>query len=200
MEHIVDDCSLHSLPGGLAAFTACRNLCWPPYGPSSLAELFSAQYSDDASVSLPEDLYPFQDVALEAAPLPSFQETYGAKMEDECYNAPASYHHHPHPHPHTPHSQYDFPHYPTTPYHYPQPAAAYDPPPPDSYNSLPHFPSPAAELAVNTALGGPRQRRASLPLQRSESTRSREELGETVYLTWMHISTLKRYDSHVDYE
>ncbi|XP_046676260.1 probable nuclear hormone receptor HR38 isoform X1 [Homalodisca vitripennis] len=146
----------------------------PPYGPSSLAELFSAQYSDDASVSLPEDLYPFQDVALEAAPLPSFQETYGAKMEDECYNAPASYHHHPHPHPHTPHSQYDFPHYPTTPYHYPQPAAAYDPPPPDSYNSLPHFPSPAAELAVNTALGGPRQRRASLPLQRSESTSSSE--------------------------
>ncbi|KAK9510084.1 hypothetical protein O3M35_004942 [Rhynocoris fuscipes] len=39
----------------------------------------------------------------------------------------------------------------------------------ESY-SLPHFPT-NAELSVNTALG-PRQRRASLPLQRSESTSS----------------------------
>ncbi|KAL1124808.1 hypothetical protein AAG570_001429, partial [Ranatra chinensis] len=44
----------------------------------------------------------------------------------------------------------------------------------DSY-SLPHFPSTptAVELSVNTAIS-PRQRRASLPLQRSESTSSSE--------------------------
>lgn len=53
------------------------------------------------------------------------------------------------------------------------PAAGYDGPTApiahqESY-SLPHFPT-STELSVNTALG-PRQRRASLPLQRSESTR-----------------------------
>lgn len=78
-----------------------------PFGPSSFAELLSAPYSEDASVSLPEDLDPFQEVTLEPAPLPSFQETYGFKMDDECYNvaapapAPTPYHI-PHPS-HTPH-------------------------------------------------------------------------------------------------
>ncbi|XP_054283667.1 probable nuclear hormone receptor HR38 isoform X2 [Macrosteles quadrilineatus] len=154
-----------------------------PFGASSFAELLSAPYPDpeEATASLPEDLDPFQDVALEAAPLPSFQETYGFKMDDECYTpaVPAAYHHH-HAAPHTPHSQpqyeYHQPHYssPATPYYPSQPATAFEPTQhPQDYlsHSLPHFPSPAAELAVNTALG-PRQRRASLPLQRSESTSS----------------------------
>lgn len=76
-----------------------------PFGPSSFAELLTAPYCDDASASLPEDLDPFQEVTLEPAPLPSFQETYGFKMDEECYNvaapAPSPYHI---PHgPHTPH-------------------------------------------------------------------------------------------------
>nr|XP_018912910.1 PREDICTED: LOW QUALITY PROTEIN: nuclear receptor subfamily 4 group A member 1 [Bemisia tabaci] len=64
-------------------------------------------------------------------------------------------------HPHPP--QYYSPH--THP-----PTAA--PSPQESY-SLPHFPSSSAELHATTALG-PRHRRASLPLQRSESTSSSE--------------------------
>ncbi|XP_039280267.1 probable nuclear hormone receptor HR38 isoform X2 [Nilaparvata lugens] len=67
---------------------------------------------------------------------------------------------HPHPHPH--------------PHYYP-PHQHFEPSPPQDSYSLPHFPTPtAAELAVNTALGS-RQRRASLPLQRSESTSSSSE-------------------------
>lgn len=152
-----------------------------PFGPSSFAELLSAPYSEDASVSLPEELDPFHDVVFpqgpDPAPLPSFQETYaslGFKMDDECYNvaaAPTTPYHHHHHHPAAP-SQYEYQqqhHYPSTPY-YPQQPTGFDPTPQESY-SLPHFPSPTAELSVNTSLAPARQRRASLPLQRSESTR-----------------------------
>lgn len=75
--------------------------------------------------------------------------------------------------PQSAHSPQQLPPHPA--YHATAATAAAAPPPPqlgahhhDSY-SLPHFPS-GAELSVNTGLG-PRQRRASLPLQRSESTR-----------------------------
>lgn len=81
------------------------------YGPTttSFAELLTAPYGEDVAAALAEDLDPFQDVALDPAPpLPSFQETYGFKMDDECYNvatpAPAQYHHH-HPHHHSPHTR-----------------------------------------------------------------------------------------------
>lgn len=130
-----------------------------------------------------------------AAALPSFQETYstryvrpesatefGIKMDEDCYGpGPASYHHPAHGHVPA-HVAYEYhhhqqQHYSPAPYYaatqpcspgYEPPAAAH---PQDSY-SLPHFPS-AAELHAAAALG-PRQRRASLPLQRSESASSGE--------------------------
>ncbi|KAJ4441357.1 putative nuclear hormone receptor hr38, partial [Periplaneta americana] len=138
------------------------------------------------------------------APLPSFQETYsprytrpadlagtshqhGYKMDEECYNVPTPYnhnHHHPHHHPAvvptpTP-SPYDFQPTPPQPAPYspyfppqPQQSPGFDPTPlPQDTYSLPHFPS-TSELHVTTTLS-PRQRRASLPLQRSESTSSSE--------------------------
>ncbi|XP_067002454.1 probable nuclear hormone receptor HR38 [Anabrus simplex] len=135
------------------------------------------------------------------APLPSFQETYsprytrphpelaslGFKMDDECYSVGPYNHHHHHPHPH-PHQSPPVPTPAPSPYEFqpqPQPPfSPYFPPHPqqspsfepalltqDTY-SLPHFPS-TSELHVTTSLS-PRQRRASLPLQRSESTSSSE--------------------------
>nr|CAD7195845.1 unnamed protein product [Timema douglasi] len=121
------------------------------------------------------------------------------KMEDECYNVSSfanhlqhHHHHHHHHHQATPHhhhhhqpplpspapaSPYDFtPTHPThhqppfSPYYHPaqaSPGFEAGPAVQDTY-SLPHFPS-TAELHVSTSLS-PRQRRASLPLQRSEST------------------------------
>ncbi|CAH0557202.1 unnamed protein product [Brassicogethes aeneus] len=163
-----------------------------PFGSSSFADLLNAPFSEDPSGILPpEDLDPFPDVTLHSqppspAPLPSFQETYSIryqqataststsfKMDEECYNV--SYHH-PH-HVGTPH------HYDYQQLQYP-PASPYYPPPQtcspsfealisqDSY-SLPSYQSTTSELHVSTALS-PRQRRASLPLQRSESTSSSE--------------------------
>ena len=133
------------------------------------------------------------------APLPSFQETYsprytrptelastshqqGYKMDEECYNVSTPYnhnhhHHHPAVAPTPAPSPYDF--QPNPPQ--PAPYSPYFPPQPqqspgfestpltqETY-SLPHFPS-TSELHVTTTLS-PRQRRPSLPLQRSESTR-----------------------------
>ncbi|XP_017775255.1 PREDICTED: probable nuclear hormone receptor HR38 isoform X2 [Nicrophorus vespilloides] len=152
-----------------------------PFGSSSFADLLS--FPDDPSAVLPpEDLDPFPEVALQSqppspAPLPSFQETYSVryntfKMEEECFNA---YHHHPaHVAAPTHHYEYQQHQYTTSPY-YPPPQCS-----PgfdslisqDSY-SLPPYQSAASELHVSTALS-PRQRRASLPLQRSESTSSSE--------------------------
>ncbi|XP_019763493.1 probable nuclear hormone receptor HR38 isoform X2 [Dendroctonus ponderosae] len=150
----------------------------------------------------PEDLDPFADVALpppsSPAPLPSFQETYRVfqqqqpqtaqdlppqqqqqqqfKMDEDCGFNVAPYH----PVPTSHHYEYQQLHqYPV--------ASPYYPPPPtcspsfdalmaqsgESY-SLPTYQVPSAtELHVSTALS-PRQRRASLPLQRSESTSSSE--------------------------
>ncbi|XP_021937734.1 probable nuclear hormone receptor HR38 isoform X4 [Zootermopsis nevadensis] len=134
-----------------------------------------------------------------AAPLPSFQETYsprytrptelastsqqqGYKMDEECYNVPTPYnhnHHHHHPAvvPTPAPSPYDFqPSAPQpAPYspYFPQQSPGFEPTPlPQDTYSLPHFPS-TSELHVTTTLS-PRQRRASLPLQRSESTSSSE--------------------------
>lgn len=162
------------------------------FGSSSFADLLNAPFSDDPSGVLPpEDLDPFPDVALHSqpsspAPLPSFQETYSVryqtpsstatssfKMDEECYNV--SYHH---------------PHHVAAPHHYEYqqlqypPASPYYPPPQTcspSFESLmsqepyslPSYQSTTSELHVSTALS-PRQRRASLPLQRSESTSSSE--------------------------
>ncbi|KAK9879412.1 hypothetical protein WA026_006478 [Henosepilachna vigintioctopunctata] len=163
-----------------------------PFGTSSFADLLTAPFSDEPSAILPqEDLDPFSEVQLHSqpsspAPLPSFQETYSLKytqpsssstykMDEECFNV--SYHH-PAPH-----------HVVTHPYDYQQlqfsGGSPYYPPPQtcsssfealmgqESY-SLPAYQSSAtSELHVSTALS-PRQRRASLPLQRSESTSSSE--------------------------
>ncbi|KAF6214951.1 hypothetical protein GE061_009696 [Apolygus lucorum] len=126
----------------------------------------------------------------------------GFKMEDECYNVSGYHGHPPPPEAApSPTGHYEYhhpPHHHPGPHHPPPPSSAPSPyypnyfnaqlPPPsaqppnagyespaapiahqESY-SLPHFPT-NTELSVNTALG-PRQRRASLPLQRSESTSS----------------------------
>ncbi|XP_014290139.1 probable nuclear hormone receptor HR38 isoform X2 [Halyomorpha halys] len=162
------------------------------FGSSSFAELLSAPYPEESTAALPEDLDPFQDVVFhgspEPAPLPSFQETYasslGFKMEEECYTVAGAYQ--PTPQPTPPQGHYEYPqpaahpgYYPGyfggphhgAPPHQPPPHPPYEPAPAhqESY-SLPHFPT-STELSVNTTLG-PRQRRASLPLQRSESTSS----------------------------
>lgn len=103
-------------------------------------------------------------------------------MDEECFNVAASYHQPSHgPHAAHPSHTAHYPEYPTHAY----PPSPYFPPPTcstgfdnghmvsqDTY-SLPPFPSAVAELHVTTALS-PRQRRASLPLQRSESTSSSE--------------------------
>ncbi|XP_075212010.1 hormone receptor-like in 38 isoform X2 [Lycorma delicatula] len=158
------------------------------FGSSSFSELLSAPYAEDAAATLPEELDPFQDVfpsaqGSDSAPLPSFQETYsslGFKMDEECYSYPQTgpgpgqydYQHHHHHH----QTQYPptAPATPATPTHYYPSPHQFEPSPTQDSYSLPHFPSPTTELAVNTALG-PRQRRASLPLQRSESTSSSSE-------------------------
>lgn len=127
------------------------------------------------------------------ATLPSFEETYslrysrpelaanfGIKMDEDCYNVgPASYHHPAHGHVPA-HIAYDFhpqqhftPGYytgaqPCSPGYEPVPAAPAVHPQ-DSY-SLPPFPSGADVMGSLS----PRQRRASLPLQRSESASSGE--------------------------
>lgn len=94
------------------------------------------------------------------------------KMEEECFNV--SYHHPPAPAHH--YESYQQHQYTSSPY--------YPPPQPcspsyeslmtqESSYSLPPYQTTASELHVSTALS-PRQRRASLPLQRSESTSSSE--------------------------
>ncbi|CAG9767613.1 unnamed protein product [Ceutorhynchus assimilis] len=161
--------------------------------PSALLQPAPEDLDPFADVALPPPVSP--------APLPSFQETYRLfqqqqpqpqqqqqslppqqeqqpqfKMDDECgfnvapYHPVASSHHYEYQQMH----QYSA----TSPYY---------PPPPtcspsfetlmaqggESY-SLPSYQAPAtSELHVSTALS-PRQRRASLPLQRSESTSSSE--------------------------
>nr|CAD7394297.1 unnamed protein product [Timema cristinae] len=145
--------------------------------PFCLQETYSPRYIRPQSSTSPE--------------LTSLSSTYGivTKMEDECYNVsiittitititrpPPTYHHHhqpPLPSP-SPASPYDFTptHHqpPFSPYYHPaqaSPGFEAGPVAQDTY-SLPHFPS-TAELHVSTSLS-PRQRRASLPLQRSEST------------------------------
>ncbi|KAL1457957.1 hypothetical protein WDU94_008137 [Cyamophila willieti] len=125
------------------------------------------------------------------------QEAYAAslgfKLEDDINYTELPYrnnnnnntahhnHHHHHQQYHSPpHSHYEFP---PTPHHFPQynpyhpqlESSGPVPPSPqqDSY-SLPHFPSPTSELHINTTLPTVKPRRASLPLQRSESTSSSE--------------------------
>nr|CAD7457739.1 unnamed protein product [Timema tahoe] len=151
----------------------------------SFQETYSPRYIRPQSSTSPE--------------LTSLSSTYGivTKMEDECYNvssfsnhhqhhhhhhhhhhqaAPHHHHHHPPPLPSpAPASPYDFTptHHqpPFSPYYHPaqtSPGFEAGPVVQDTY-SLPHFPS-TAELHVSTSMS-PRQRRASLPLQRSESTR-----------------------------
>ncbi|KAB0798291.1 hypothetical protein PPYR_09284 [Photinus pyralis] len=161
-----------------------------PFCSSSFADLLTAPFSDDPSnVLSSEDLDPFPEVALESqpsspTPLPSFQETYSVrfntpyKMDEECFNI--AYHHHQHgqvatpPAPH--HYEYQQHHqYATTPYYPPpqtctsgfQNVASHE-----SY-SLPIYQTITAEMHVSTPLS-PGHRRASLPLQRSESTSSSE--------------------------
>ncbi|XP_030747965.1 probable nuclear hormone receptor HR38 [Sitophilus oryzae] len=181
--------------------SACDVYIMTQFGSSSFAELLNAPFSDEPSAILqptPEDLDPFADVALQPpvspAPLPSFQETYRVfqqqppphqglppqqpqqfKMEEECgFNV--SYHHPVQPSHHYEYQQMQY-----------SASSPYYPPPPtcsasfenimgqggEPY-SLPSYQVPSAtELHVSTALS-PRQRRASLPLQRSESTSSSE--------------------------
>lgn len=143
-----------------------------PFGPSSFADLLNAPFSDDPTSALAsEELNPFADVTLHSQPssplpLPSFQETYSVryqspfKMDEECFNVSYQQHHY----------DYSQQQYPT--------ASPYYPPPPsfeahlsqqESY-SLPVYSS--SELHVTTTLS--KSRRASLPLQRSESTSSSE--------------------------
>lgn len=156
-----------------------------PFGSSSFADLLSAPFPDDPSAILPpEELDPFPEVALHSqpsspAPLPSFQETYSIrystpfKMEEE-YNI--SYHHPTHvAAPSTHHYEYQPHQYATTPY-YPPPqcSTGFESLLSQESYSLPSYQSsPTTELHITTALS-PRQRRASLPLQRSESTSSSE--------------------------
>ncbi|XP_074032734.1 hormone receptor-like in 38 isoform X1 [Leptinotarsa decemlineata] len=152
------------------------------FGSSSFADLLNAPFADDSSAVLPsEELNPFVDVALHSqspspVPLPSFQETYSVryqppfKMDEESFNI--SYHHSPSTSHH-----YECQRIPYTPA-----ANPYYPPPqscmPTSFDttlsqepfSLSSYKSATADLNVSTA----KQRRASLPLQRSESTSSSE--------------------------
>lgn len=174
-----------------------------PFASSSFSELLSAPYPVDPSSGLQEELDPFSEVVFQQqqpvqhtladvpqsppslstspAPLPSFQETYsvryrselGFKMDEECF---ASYHQ-----PAAPPHHYEYPQ------HHQYPPSPYFPPPQtcaagfdnghliqqETY-SLPPFSSTIAELHVTTALSPTRQRRPSLPLQRSESTSSSE--------------------------
>lgn len=134
-------------------------------------------------------------VGFSPTPLPSFQETYtvqryprqelqslGIKMDEDCYNNPVyssasypeyptavAYHHHHHHH----HQGYYQPEPTPTPTPVPQ-----EP----QYSPMPMVYSPAATTPVpppttapidlhTAAAVTPRQGRASLPLQRSESTR-----------------------------
>ncbi|KAI5743292.1 hypothetical protein M8J77_016478 [Diaphorina citri] len=126
----------------------------------------------------------------------AYAASLGFKLEEDISYTELPYnnnnnnaHHHHHPHHHRqyhspPHSHYEFPpthhppHFPQStynPYH-PQlePSAPLPPSQQDSY-SLPHFPSPTSELHINTTLPTVKPRRASLPLQRSESTSSSSE-------------------------
>ncbi|KAJ8912740.1 hypothetical protein NQ315_016695 [Exocentrus adspersus] len=160
-----------------------------PFASSSFADLLNAPYLEDLSDTIPEDSDPFAEVALRSqpsspAPLPSFQETYSvryhtpnsasANMEDECCSV--SYQSQTTPH-NSSISQYDYQHalYTTTSsyYHSPQTCTS-------SFNvsishesySLPPYQT-SSDLTVSTPQ---KARRASLPLQRSESTSSSESL------------------------
>ncbi|XP_057667701.1 probable nuclear hormone receptor HR38 isoform X2 [Diorhabda carinulata] len=143
-----------------------------PFGPSSFADLLNAPFLDDpTSAVISEELNPFADVAIESQPssplpLPSFQETYSVryqspfKMDEECFNVSYQQHNH----------YYDYSQQQYTPA-----CSFYNPPPStDTVNSqesysLPVYPS--SDLHVTTSS---KSRRASLPLQRSESTSSSE--------------------------
>ncbi|KAG5883197.1 hypothetical protein JTB14_033098 [Gonioctena quinquepunctata] len=156
-----------------------------PFGSSSFADLLNAPFTDDSSAVLSsEELNPFIEVALHSQPpspipLPSFQETYSVryqppfKMDEDCFSV--SYHHSPST---SHHYEYQHRQYTST-------SSPYYPPPPqscipsfeatvsqESY-SLPSYQTSTSELHVNTAMSA-KQRRASLPLQRSESTSSSE--------------------------
>lgn len=161
-----------------------------PFGSSSFADLLNAPYSDDPSGTLaPEEIDPFAEVALQSqpsspAPLPSFQETYSLryqapnsaalKMDEECFSV--SYHQQTTSH-NISISHYDYQqlqYTATTNPYYPSPqtcTSSFDPSTSQESYSLP--PYQTSELHV-TATQNPRQRRASLPLQRSESTSSSE--------------------------
>lgn len=154
------------------------------FSSSSFADLLTSPFQDDPSTSVlpPEELDPFPEVSLHSqppspAPLPSFQETYSVrystpyKMEEEYIS-----YHHAVPHP----SHYEYPsHHPyaTTPYYPPPPTCSasmgFETMAPHESYSLPPFQTTTAEMQVSTAMS-PRHRRASLPLQRSESTSSSE--------------------------
>ncbi|KAF5306648.1 hypothetical protein FQA39_LY08837 [Lamprigera yunnana] len=160
-----------------------------PFCSSSFADLLTAPFSDDPSAVLsPEDLDPFPEVTLQSqpsspTPLPSFQETYSVryntpyKMDEECFNV--SYHHQhgqvaaaPAPSHHYDYQQHA---YATTPY-YPPPqtcSSGFENIVSHESYSLPTYQTITAEMHVSTPLS-PRHRRASLPLQRSESTSSSE--------------------------
>ncbi|KAH0817701.1 hypothetical protein GEV33_005090 [Tenebrio molitor] len=172
-----------------AASASATMLLSTPFGSSSFADLLSAPFSDDpSSVLPPEDLDPFPEVAFQSqpaspAPLPSFQETYSVrygntpfKMDEECFNV--SYHHPPTPHHVTAPHHYDYQQlqYTTSSPYYPPPqtcSPSFDALISQDSYSLPAYQTATSELHVSTALS-PRQRRASLPLQRSESTSSSE--------------------------
>lgn len=142
------------------------------FGSSSFADLLSAPFADETAILPPDELDPFSEVQLQSrppspAPLPSFQETYsprftqppaGAfKMEDECFDIPYQHHYEYQP------MQYAS----GTPSYYAPPQQATT-----AYDAIvPHEPSYAT---YHGAALSPRQRRASLPLQRSESTSSSE--------------------------
>ncbi|XP_044751950.1 probable nuclear hormone receptor HR38 isoform X2 [Coccinella septempunctata] len=162
-----------------------------PFGTSSFADLLSGSFSDEPSTVLSqEDLNPFSEVQLHSqptspAPLPSFQETYSVKygqttsstykMDEECYNV--SYHH-PTPHQVATHP-YDYQQLQftgTAPYYAtPQTcSSSFEALMSQESYSLPAYQTSAtSELHISTTLS-PKQRRASLPLQRSESTSSSE--------------------------
>lgn len=185
-------CLLLQSPFASSSFSELLSAPYPE-DPSSVLQEELGPFSDvvlqtqPLSAGLSDVPHSPPSLSTSPAPLPSFQETYsvryrpelGFKMDEECFNVATSYHQPAH----VPTPTH---HYTDYPQHHQYPPSPYFPPPPtcsagfdnghmvpqDTY-SLPPFPSAIAELHVTTALS-PRQRRASLPLQRSESTSSSE--------------------------
>ncbi|KAJ8966392.1 hypothetical protein NQ317_019428 [Molorchus minor] len=160
-----------------------------PFGSSSFADLLNAPFPDDPSgVLLPEDSFTGEVLYSQPSsptPLPSFQETYSVryqapkappfKMDEECFDV--SYHRPSTPHiTSTHHYEYQQVQYTTASGHY-YPSPQTGTPVFDSLMSQESYSLPpyhtSSMLHVSTALSS-RQRRASLPLQRSESTSSSE--------------------------